>query len=359
MVRFSSSFLSFVVLASLSSFTSLASAADRVSPPIMGGTDIEEARAAFTLGAALSKEGKWMDALAAFQRSAVLKPHPITTYNIAYCERALGHYARAVERFSTALAPLPDADVLPPNLAEEAKRYEGEARRRIARVAVTLSEPLREFLVDGMPLELAVGRPGDAVFLVAAESDEREAPLLRELELWLDPGTHVFVVVKGNGARAVESRTFDAGASATLTLPEAESLPAPLPAVPDRKPAARVPVVAPKPNRLPVLIAFGVGGAGLAVAGVFGGLALGEKLSLDADPRCVHKVCPDEAPFRDREARLGRFADVATVGVVVGGVGAAAGVTLLLTGKPTTGAPSATRLQPWLGFGSAGVSGAF
>src|SRR5262245_61280524 len=49
--------------------------------------DVTEAREAFKLGAALAKQGQWVDALVAFQRSSDLKAHPITMYNVAYCER--------------------------------------------------------------------------------------------------------------------------------------------------------------------------------------------------------------------------------------------------------------------------------
>src|SRR5882672_957390 len=81
-----------------------------------GGVEVTEARDAFRRGSALAKAGDWQGALAAFQGSARLKPHPVTTYDIAYCERALGHYARASFRFEEALAVSPGetAPALPP-----------------------------------------------------------------------------------------------------------------------------------------------------------------------------------------------------------------------------------------------------
>jgi hypothetical protein len=56
---------------------------------------------------------------------------------------------------------------------------------------------------------------------------------------------------------------------------------------------------------------------------------------------------------------------VSTVGYISGGVLSAIGVTLLLTSgdeepRPQTGARTqATRVQPWVGAGSAGVRGNF
>src|SRR5688572_29232364 len=62
------------------------------------------AREGFLLGTALAREGQWLDALAAFERSARLRAHPVTTYNLAYCERALGRYTRAQQLFNLALS---------------------------------------------------------------------------------------------------------------------------------------------------------------------------------------------------------------------------------------------------------------
>jgi hypothetical protein len=56
---------------------------------------LAQARAAFAEGAARVGRADWAGALAAFERSAALRPHPVTTFNLGACERALGHYTRA------------------------------------------------------------------------------------------------------------------------------------------------------------------------------------------------------------------------------------------------------------------------
>src|SRR6185437_8269134 len=95
---------------------------------------IEEAREAFRVGSALAKQAAWTDALASFERSAKLKPHAVTTYNIAFCERALGHFTRARHAFQHALdAP---ATELPPNLRDEALGYLAEIEKRLARITI-------------------------------------------------------------------------------------------------------------------------------------------------------------------------------------------------------------------------------
>jgi tetratricopeptide (TPR) repeat protein len=63
-----------------------------------------EARRLFRSGAALVREARWADALTAFERSLALRPHAVTIYNIAACERALGRYARAATLYLHALS---------------------------------------------------------------------------------------------------------------------------------------------------------------------------------------------------------------------------------------------------------------
>ncbi len=108
-------------------------------------------------------------------------------------------------------------------------------------------------------------------------------------------------------------------------------------------------------------VALGVGGAGLIAGGITGILALSAHSDLAS--KCGSAPCPpSEQSAVDSYNALGT---VSTVGFVVGGVGVAASVVLLLL-KPnlvsTSPAPaSATGLQirPLLGFGSLGAEGTF
>src|SRR5689334_11653313 len=59
----------------------------RADPP-----HVVEARARFDEGAKLAEVGRYDDALSSFARSHALRPHAVTTYNMATCERALSHY---------------------------------------------------------------------------------------------------------------------------------------------------------------------------------------------------------------------------------------------------------------------------
>jgi len=65
--------------------------------------DVAEARAAFEEGTKLAKEERWAAALEAFERSEALHPHPVTSYNIGYCELVLGHPTLARKMLGEAL----------------------------------------------------------------------------------------------------------------------------------------------------------------------------------------------------------------------------------------------------------------
>ena len=65
---------------------------------------VTEARAAFQEGIALAKAERWALALQALERSDALHPHAITTYNIGFCERQLGHLTRARKLLAKSLA---------------------------------------------------------------------------------------------------------------------------------------------------------------------------------------------------------------------------------------------------------------
>ncbi|WP_437758972.1 PEGA domain-containing protein [Sorangium sp. So ce1389] len=103
-------------------------------------------------------------------------------------------------------------------------------------------------------------------------------------------------------------------------------------------------------------LAYGVGVAGLGVFAVAGGLALDKVNELDA--RCPNKQCPyTEAGNRRTAAALGT---AATVGVVAGGLGVAAGTALLLLVRPERGERHAgPSVSAGVGLGGFEVKGMF
>jgi hypothetical protein len=103
-------------------------------------------------------------------------------------------------------------------------------------------------------------------------------------------------------------------------------------------------------------VAFGVGGAGLITGAITGVLAISKHSSLSGP--CGSGTCPVSSNGDlDSYETLGT---VSTIGFVVAGVGAAAGVTLLLL-QPKSNPPPATGLHivPVLGLGAVGAQGTF
>jgi hypothetical protein len=208
----------------------------------------------------------------------------------------------------------------------------------------------------------------------------------------VDPGPHVLRVT-ADGYKAAEMKfTVLEGGSATenVTLEKDTSAvaaaPAPAPGgAPATGPGAAPPGAlattggeAPAPAKKSILpwVAFGVGGAGLLLGGITGIVALGDHSTL-AD-KCKNGCPADQKGTLDSYHTMGLLS---TVGFIVAGVGAAAGVVLLVTqpkdagpesapapgAAPGTGAPGAPppppaagiKVYPVLGLGSAGVFGTF
>jgi hypothetical protein len=106
-------------------------------------------------------------------------------------------------------------------------------------------------------------------------------------------------------------------------------------------------------------VALAAGGAGLAVGGVTGVLALGKHSSLSDNSSCQGDVCL--ASQRDAVNSLNTLRTVSTIGFIAGGLLATTGVVLLLTGKSESSAAAAHAPRVALRLAPQGVSltGAF
>lgn len=287
------------------------------------------ARELFVRGAELARLERWADALAAFEQSALLRPHGATLYDVGYCERALGHPTRSHKALTLALAR---AD-LPPDMRPEAERYLAEAEAKVARLTLTGVTRGATVAVDGRPLEHGLAG-GDAVALAGTrEPGPGERVESATLEIWLDPGSHALVVTPPSGAPRVETIRLAAAGRARLALTSAS--------------AAPVPDVAPAPSRDPrraaaALVLGGVGAVAL-LAGGWLGLRASSRWS-DAKDACPQRTtCPDDRGA-DLSAGARRDANLATVAVVVS-ASALAGASLLWLssgdGAGSGGAPRA------------------
>jgi hypothetical protein len=102
--------------------------------------------------------------------------------------------------------------------------------------------------------------------------------------------------------------------------------------------------------------AFGVGAVGVGVGIVTGALLLSKKRELEKGD-CLDWACgPTEHDGVDSYNRL-RL--ISGAGFIVGGVASGLGVGLLLAGGGDDESEADTKVHPWLGVGTAGVSGRF
>jgi hypothetical protein len=173
-----------------------------------------KARQLFKDGTELVNKAQWSEALAAFEQSAKILPHPVTTYNIGACQRALGRYGLAKKNLEAALAL-----GLTDTLAADAKGFVGEIDRVLVRLDVTVSPAEAALTVDGRPLEVGKS-PDGAVTLYGGvrEPGPGEPPPTDHFPLVLDPGAHVFVLARKGFADAVINRSFGPGAAQVLKL---------------------------------------------------------------------------------------------------------------------------------------------
>jgi len=307
------------------------SATARAAEPQQEGVDVRTAREAFVLGTALAKRGQWREALAEFERSARLRAHPVTTYNVGFCERALGRYTRARARFAEAL----ESAELPDELARSAKIYRLEADRRIARISVRL-DPDAALSVDGTPLAA-----GEGAFVAGIRERGRpERVPSGRFSLLLDPGPHVFIVARRGAGEVVVERSFEAGATGSLEL---------RPPTPPEKPKVASPSL--PFGKTPGYVVVGAGAALITAGGVLGIVFLVNESDLDA--ACTDRECPT-----DRERQIEVTNAVGTASIVTLAVGAAAlgtGIALAVKGR----SDERGAIEAWIGPGRMGMRGAF
>ncbi len=333
------------------------------APPAPADETTRQARALFTQGTAFANRGDWSQALPAFEQSEALRPHAVTTYNIGFCERAVGRTMRARKMLGKALAESAahGGVELPDDLTASARTYLSELEKRIARAVVTVSPADASILVDGAPLERgATEGPRPVLWAGTRDPGAGEAAPASTFELELDPGPHVFVASKEGSGNQVTTRTFQAGAEVELMLAISPPPPPPPPPALAQGPAVPGPVSSPAdrehvsaPSRIPRYVAIGVGAAGLATGIIAGSMAMAERAKVSQE--CQSFTCT--GPGTTDLSRADTAADTATAGFIVAGVGeATAAVLWWLSPKA---APAAARVSPWLGPAGGGVRGTF
>lgn len=335
------------------------------SQPSAAQTSAENVAAARALGVEgirLADSGNCSAAIEKLERAEALYHAPTTLGRLGECQVALGQLIVGTENLNRVvretLAPgAPRAFV---DAQERARKVLDSALPKIAQLTITV-EPAgvqASVTVDNTPL------PG--VLLGAARPT--------------DPGTHEVRATAPGHLPAVQSVTLVEGGTADVKLvltpdPNAGATPPPAPAAPP--PAAPetsstssgqlgADVTSdrtPPSSRTAAFVLFGIGGAGLVTGSVFGLIALSKK----GDLECPGKTCAEGSDDEDTLDSAKSMALISTIGFGVGIAGAAAGTVLLLTSEDRASARvpklrieyEGVAAEPWVGYGSAGVTGTF
>lgn len=141
-------------------------------------SDTKRAKALFQEGVALTDDGKWADALAAFQKSDKIVPSLNVRFNIAATLRALGRYVEAKRVLKQILKEGPDFDPpLKPALQTDVENLLGEVKEKIVVVTLNLKPTDGQVQIDGADAKLKEDGstevdPGKHVFVLSAEGYE-------------------------------------------------------------------------------------------------------------------------------------------------------------------------------------------
>ena len=279
-----------------------------------------------------TKQKRHADAANALRKAVELDPNPQTKLDLARSLVELGKLVEASRSLN---------DVITVSGASPgAKKVVAASKKLLASI-----EPRVPWVKISV-----IGPPADQT---TTTIDEEEVDASSEIPF--DPGDHL-VVAEASGYERTERR---------ITLEEGEHE---LVKLKLTKVARVVAPVEPKSSGsvAPAAIAFGVGAAGLAFGAVYGVFAFNETSNVEAN--CKDGRCPpDQAEALDIAKANGT---VSTVGFVVGGVGVATGIVLLIVrssgddeapkdDEPAKEDASEVSVLPWIGAGQVGLMGTF
>jgi hypothetical protein len=281
------------------------------------GDDRAAAEALFTKGRDAAKRGDLDAACAAFEESVRLDPAPGTMFNLGDCEEKRRHDAAAWQWFEETLTKLSSSDQRRPLV-----------QSRIAAIEARLPT---------LTIRLAPGSPPDSVVL--RDGSELHAASLG-VALPLDAGTHhVVVQAPGHDARAEDVQLVQGDHKELVVAPGPETRSAELPPLVPRP--APPPVITPPPAPTPPessrsdtrtigYVVGGVGAASVVTALVLGGVALGEKSTVEDHCDRTTRRCDSQSAV-DAASTGSALATASTVTFIVGAAALGVGTYFVLT----------------------------
>ncbi|KYG04815.1 hypothetical protein BE21_44665 [Sorangium cellulosum] len=289
---------------------------------------LASARDEFERGFHLAYEGRWAAALAAYERSERLHPHPLTTYNIALCEQALRRNTRARRAFLRALMESRRGIPMRGKEADAWMRV-GAIERELGRLRLTIEPADAAIRIDGRPLEGDVGggAQGTLVAGTLPAGPGRPPPAAR-FEVLLDAGRHEIELSRPGFVSRRVPWSAAAGATGAFTLTLAP---------------------APRSERAQRMFYAGASVAGLGALGLITGTFFGARalvLKGEANKHCISKSeCDADGVDTYHESQAS--ADIATAsffpGLVLAGVGT--GVALAADRFPSLWAGSSPEVR--------------
>ena len=326
------------------------------------GDEAEQTAAARALGVEgvrLAESGDCAHAIDPLTRAEALHHAPTTLERLAECHIAVGKVVLGTEELIQV-----SRELLAPGAPAAFTAAQARAR--------TALEPA---LAKVGKLRIHVEHPPQAVPEVKVD-DAVVAGAMLDADRPTDPGPHT-ISVSATGMKPVQTTlTLAEGQSQSVSLtlePDpnavaaATSAPSPTTATPLAPTTTeQVPAGAPaqEKSKVPMIVAYGVGGAGIVVGAIFGFVALGKQSTLNNE--CPSKSCNPSAQG-DIDS-LNTTATISTVGFGVGIVGAAVGTVLLLTSgssrsssasSSSSHSPPTARITPYFGPSTAGLTGSF
>ena len=318
------------------------------TPPEPSASEKDTARQLMDVGDAKFAEGDYQAALEAYQGADEIMGVPSTGVAVGRTQAKLGLLVEArdsllrVTRF--------------PQKPGESSVYV-DARREAAQLAAALVERIPTVKIE-------VTGAADGTELDVRVDDKPVAKGTLRFPRRMSPGKHA-VVVRAQGY-------FDGSATVDLAEGDREVVTIALKRDPNAPVEAATEPDGPEPSPANgsddegglsplVWVGFGVGAAGLLVGTITGAVALSRTSSLR--DTCGGDVCGPQ--HEDDVKKAEAIAHGSTASFAIGGVGVALGVVALLwlsggdEATPDAAAMEGASVSPWIGVGSAGLTGRF
>jgi len=306
--------------------------------------DIAQARELFNQAMDLREKGNVNDSLEKFRAAHALAGTPITGLELGRTYVTAGKLVEAREAFLSVgrIAVQPAETAKSRAARKESAELAEQVRPRIPSLVVR---------VVGVPMDSVAVTVDGAV--VPAEA--LAAPRL------VNPGSHKIVATTTSGGNAETTVELKDGETREVEL-KIVLAPSPTTTAGTGGPSVPTPAETPAPPAAssglgPLVYAgFGVAVAGAAVGSVTGLMSLSKASAVKN--ACDGTTCPRSI---DGDLTSGRtLGTVSTIAFAVAGAGAVAGVIgLIVAPHHEPPAPSAAWIRPWVGPGSAGVTGGF